>query len=822
MRITGPVAAFLAGMIAACVYAGGAERPAEILKVAEKTADWQLAHLDTGHKPVHPDDQMSPRGWVFGTFYDGLSALADVSPDPRFATAIRDAGARQNWGLEVRPFHADDYVIGRAWARAYQISRDPAEIAPLKARLDAIIAAHPQNSLEYGTNPPPFVESACQKRWCWADALFMGPASFALMSRVTGDPKYQAYADAEFKTSADFLFDPQAGLFARDGRVKGKDIFWSRGNGWVFAGLVHMLQLTPADDPARAMYLKYFRAMAARLVTLQKPDGTWPVSLTRDPAGTPPETSGTAFFTYGFAYGVRTGILTGPEARQAALKGWNALQRAVLPDGKLGWVQGIGVGPDKVKRDDTAPFGVGAFLLAASETYQLALQESLNAASVTAVGQGYAVSNVNAVSMARDALISRGNYQFAFLYGPVKNGRVPVSVYRRNRKLAPGFWAVAATPFSTEDAYSNTGARDDHNIISAGIDGKGYLHLIWGMHNVPLTYAVSDYPVTGKTFPKAIAFHKGHMLGRDENEVTYPEFFHAPDGALMFAYRNGGAGGGSGNGNEYINRYDVKAAKWQRIADPVIDGMSTSMNGYLNSFAYGPAGNLFISWTIRETPLWTSNHNIYLARSADGGKTWMNFAGAHIGRTIDRAASDTKAKIYDLPQHSGLINQTSMTVDKTGTPMIASWWAPDYAAGNNTRQYMLLWRDGKAWRASQITHRGAEPMDENGSRVRDMGRPVVLSDPAGRSFVITRYAQSGTTIKDAANRVVIFWSVDKVHWNRLFVRTQHNPGMWEPVADSRLWKTSGRLSLLFQPAGLGNPDAAASVITWDVKAAFAR
>jgi hypothetical protein len=44
---------------------------------------------------------------------------------------------------------------------------------------------------------------------------------------------------------------------------------------------------------------------------------------------------------------------------------------AVQQDGKLGWVQRVGTAPDKVSADDTQLYGVGAFLLAASEVAKL-------------------------------------------------------------------------------------------------------------------------------------------------------------------------------------------------------------------------------------------------------------------------------------------------------------------------------------------------------------------------------------------------------------------------------------------------------------------
>ena len=49
-----------------------------------------------------------------------------------------------------------------------------------------------------------------------------------------------------------------------------------------------------------------------------------------------------------------------------------ALNRAVLPDGKLGYVQRVGAAPGDTSADETEVYGVGAFLLAGSEVHQLA------------------------------------------------------------------------------------------------------------------------------------------------------------------------------------------------------------------------------------------------------------------------------------------------------------------------------------------------------------------------------------------------------------------------------------------------------------------
>jgi len=347
---------------------------ANVLAVMQRAADWQLAHLG---QPSSRPETSDPRGWVVGAFDVGLAALADRSPDLNYAEAVYLQGAQQDWRLGPRLYHADDHVIGQSWIWAYERNHDPEMIAAVKHAFDAILAAPPAGSLDFDT-PAAGKEASCQDRWCWSDALFMGPPAWAELARATGDPRYLAYADREFRATVARLFDQQESLFYRDTRFMaqrgphGEKVFWSRGNGWAYAGLARLIQFLPPDNPERPRYVELFRRMSARLVALQKPDGYWPVSLLAPPEGTPPETSGTGFFTFGLAYGAAAGILAEPRYRAAAERGWAALVKAVEPDGKLGWVQQIGAGPDAVARGDTQLYGVGAFLLAGSAMFDLA------------------------------------------------------------------------------------------------------------------------------------------------------------------------------------------------------------------------------------------------------------------------------------------------------------------------------------------------------------------------------------------------------------------------------------------------------------------
>jgi rhamnogalacturonyl hydrolase YesR len=204
----------------------------------------------------------------------------------------------------------------------------------------------------------------------------MSPPAWVELSRQTGDARYAEYALGEFWATTDFLYDPAQQLYFRDSRfferrdAQGRKQFWSRGNGWVFAGIANLLDALPSNYPQRPRLEALFRAMAAKLKSLQKADGYWPPSLLA-PESSPPETSGTGFYVYGLAWGVRHGLLDAEEYAPAIARGWDALARAVAKDGKLGWVQQVSDRPDAVAETDSQFYGVGAFLLAASAVAEL-------------------------------------------------------------------------------------------------------------------------------------------------------------------------------------------------------------------------------------------------------------------------------------------------------------------------------------------------------------------------------------------------------------------------------------------------------------------
>jgi rhamnogalacturonyl hydrolase YesR len=349
----------------------------DVLGLAARVADWQLAHMNGLHITSHmKEESRQPLSWQQGAFWVGVTHLADTSGEKRFREAALAMGRANRWTPGPRVYHADDHVIGQSYLWAARNGAGPGALVPLRANFDAILAQPSIAHLSFYVAKN-YEETACLRRWCWCDALFMSPPAWVDMSLQTGDPRYTAYAMREFWATTDFLYDRVEKLYFRDSRFferrdeQGRKLFWSRGNGWVFAGIANLLDVLPKDHPDRPRLEGLFRDMAARLKTLQKPDGYWAPSLLA-PENSPPETSGTGFFTYGLAWGVKQGLLDAGDYLPAIDSGWAALARAVAKDGRLGWVQQVSDRPENVNEGDTQFYGVGAFLLAASGVASLA------------------------------------------------------------------------------------------------------------------------------------------------------------------------------------------------------------------------------------------------------------------------------------------------------------------------------------------------------------------------------------------------------------------------------------------------------------------
>ncbi|HVU36767.1 MAG TPA: glycoside hydrolase family 88 protein [Opitutales bacterium] len=336
--------------------------PAGIVELMRRAANWQLANPTT-------DDRKS---WIYAAFYDGVMALGRINGNGKYLEDMLQQGEDNRWQLGPRNYHADDHAVAQMYLEMYELKNDPDMYTSVQQGFDFILdfpKANPDD-LDYA-------KPGRDDKWSWCDSLFMDPPAWARLSKVTGDPKYLDSANERWWITSQYLYDPREHLYSRDSTFftkrepNGEKVFWARGNGWVLAGLARMLDYMPKDFPDRAKYEKQFRDMAAKLKTLQQPDGLWRAGLL-DPDSYPDkEESGSAFFTYGLAWGINHGLLDKDEYTPVVMKAWAALADCEQPNGKIAHVQPVASQPVGFDPNSSKPYGVGAFLLAGSEVYKL-------------------------------------------------------------------------------------------------------------------------------------------------------------------------------------------------------------------------------------------------------------------------------------------------------------------------------------------------------------------------------------------------------------------------------------------------------------------
>lgn len=334
-----------------------------VKKVMEKVADWQLKSWKENGSRYRWND------WTNAAGFTGLMALGNISNNNQYIKTLIEKCDSLDWETGRRRFHADDYCIGQTFSLLYAKYKEERMIANFKRQADSIVAAPHTESLEWKNK-------ITDREWAWCDALFMGPTALGYLSTVTGEQKYLDIAVKLWWKTTDYLYDSTEHLYSRDGSYlnkkekNGAKVFWSRGNGWVFAGLARLLDNMPENYPDRKRFISLYKDMAAKIASIQQPDGSWHASLL-DPGSYPiKEMSGTGFYCYGLMWGINNGLLDKNEYWPTIEKSWKALTEAVHEDGMLGYIQPIGAAPDKVDANSTEIYGVGSFLLAGTELYK--------------------------------------------------------------------------------------------------------------------------------------------------------------------------------------------------------------------------------------------------------------------------------------------------------------------------------------------------------------------------------------------------------------------------------------------------------------------
>jgi unsaturated rhamnogalacturonyl hydrolase len=312
--------------------------------------------------------------WTRAVYYEGLMALYSVDKQKAYYNYAVDWGTKHQWNLRdgTKTRNGDNQACGQTYIDLYLIDKKPERIDSIKASIDKMMQSDKIND------------------WHWVDAIQMAMPVFAKLGVIYKDTNYfnrmyQMYAFTKYKHGDNGLFNAAEGLWWRDKdfdppytEPNGEDCYWSRGNGWVLAALVRILNTTPKNETHRAEYLNDYKKMMAALVPIQRNDGYWNASLHDSTNFGGKELTGTSLFVYGMAWGINNKILDAKIYLPIVTKAWNAMAKeSVHANGFLGWVQGTGKEPKESqpvtydREPDFEDFGLGCFLLAGSEVYKI-------------------------------------------------------------------------------------------------------------------------------------------------------------------------------------------------------------------------------------------------------------------------------------------------------------------------------------------------------------------------------------------------------------------------------------------------------------------
>ena len=356
-----------------CIHAQNNEKQKEILNVTRCTNDYFM------NKFANPNADYPANGkiyktnlWTRAVYYEGLMAFYEIDPQQRYMDYVDTWGNFHKWLPRngATNDNADNQCCQQTYIERFLMTKNKACIANIKNNLDTQM------------------QTGRYDFWTWIDAIQMAMPLYAKYAKLTGERKYLDYAVNSYKwtrdTLAGGLFNVKEGLWWRDKdfvppykEKDGNNCYWSRGNGWVYAALVRVMQTLPKNDKYYAYLKKDCITMSKALLKCQRTDGFWNVSLHSPVTYGGPEMTGTALFLYGMAWGVNNGVLSKKEYKTAMDKAWLAMKSCVHASGFIGYNQGTGKEPAAgqpvtfTSVPDFEDYGTGCFLLGATEYYKL-------------------------------------------------------------------------------------------------------------------------------------------------------------------------------------------------------------------------------------------------------------------------------------------------------------------------------------------------------------------------------------------------------------------------------------------------------------------
>ena len=321
--------------------------------------------------------------WTTSVYFEGLMALNRVSPQSKYTEYALIWAETNRWNFKGIPqtLDSDNQCCAQTYIDLYRMYGNPQALNHVERMVNNV------------------VNNTTQNDWKEVSALQTAMPVYAKMCALKKDMRYvermmELYHHLRNTIG---LYNPIDGLWWQSAAYmppykepNGANCYWSRGNGWALAGLARTLEEIDSAIPdftdeelqklkdIRHVLAMDFVSTAMAVKNRQREDGFWNCSLADSLHYGGPESTSTSLFIYGMAWGIRKHLLSPDIFLTAVLKGWRGMtEKAVHPEGTLGYVQGEGQEPKDSQpvrhafRTEGEDFATGCFLLAGSEMFRL-------------------------------------------------------------------------------------------------------------------------------------------------------------------------------------------------------------------------------------------------------------------------------------------------------------------------------------------------------------------------------------------------------------------------------------------------------------------
>ncbi|MFN8419668.1 MAG: BNR-4 repeat-containing protein, partial [Anaerolineae bacterium] len=235
-----------------------------------------------------------------------------------------------------------------------------------------------------------------------------------------------------------------------------------------------------------------------------------------------------------------------------------------------------------------------------------------------------------------------------------------------------------------------------HNQMALAIDGDGYIHVWYGMHNRQgMRYARSNSPdnvldgftVRSKEFPNA------------NESYTYPNAASAPNGDIYFSIRNQGR-------RLPLFHWDNKQKQWQELV-VFVEGTAAKNDGqtyvpYLPWLYVDSANNVHIKWDWAFGDARSERHNgSYALYRPDTGR-FYRADGTEYALPITALTAEVFQPMPEgVTWNDEGIALSDMVVDAQNQPVISYAFSPNGSA--NLWEHRVAHWDGSQWNVIRLT-----------------------------------------------------------------------------------------------------------------------